>query len=59
MQFDQISFVIIITIIVGFGVPLVVVLFGGVYVFFKKKPWQNAARLFAKLSQRQTYSRLN
>lgn len=59
VQFDQISFVIIITIIVGFGVPLVVVLFGGVYVFFKKKPWQNAARLFAKLSQRQTYSRLN
>ena len=42
---DSYSSVIIITIIVGVGVPAVLVILGGIYVFIRKKPWQNVQRL--------------
>ena len=45
---DTYSSVIIITILVGVGVPVVLVFLGGIYVFIKKKPWQNVQRLISR-----------
>lgn len=52
--------VVIITIIVGLGIPAVLVLLGAVYVVIRKKPWQNVQRMAAKVSGSQGgYSKLN
>ncbi len=57
---DSISSVVIITIIVGLGIPAVLVLLGFIYVVISKKPWQNAQRMATKVSGTQGgYSTLN
>lgn len=55
---DGFSAVIIITIIVGVGVPALLVVLGGVYVFIKKRPWQNIHR-FVNSKRGRGYSRLS
>ncbi len=45
---DSISMIVIVTIIVGLGIPALLVLVGAVYVVIKKKPWQNVKRVVAK-----------
>lgn len=55
---DTFSLVVIITIIVGVGIPVALVLLGGVYVFIRKKPWQNVQRWINSKSGR-GYSRLS
>jgi len=53
---EGISFVVLITIIVGFGIPGVLVIFSMLYVVLRKKPWQtvmqwtNRNRGYTKLS---------
>ena len=41
---DQLSMLVIITIFLGLGIPVVVILAGGGYVFYRRKPWQNVVR---------------
>jgi hypothetical protein len=55
---DGFSFVIIITIIVGVGIPIVLVILGGIYVFVRKRPWQNVHR-FVNSRRRRGYTRLS
>lgn len=55
---DTLSSVIIITIIVGVGIPAALVVVGGIYVFIRKKPWQNVQRFINSRSGR-GYSRLS
>ena len=52
---DGLSFTVIITIIVGLGIPGALVILGGVYVFIKKKPWQNVGKMIAKARGRDGY----
>ena len=40
MPKDRFSAEVIITILVGLGVPAALVVVAGVYVFIKKKPWK-------------------
>ncbi len=54
---DSLSPVVIITILVGVGVPAVLILLGGVYVFIKKKPWDNVRRIVSGTSA-EGYSKL-
>ena len=46
-QYDRISFIVIITISLGLGLPVLFIAFGAVFVIVKKKPWQNVARLLS------------
>ena len=55
---DMISTTVIIIIIVGLGIPGALIIVGGVYVFIKKKPWQNASRMIAKARGRGGYTSL-
>ena len=56
---DTFSATVIITIIVGLGIPGALVIVGGIYVFIKKKPWQNASRMLAKARGRGGYTTLS
>ena len=56
---DAISYIVIVTIIVGLGIPAALILVGAVYMFIRKKPWQNVRRLMSKSNQRGTYTKLN
>jgi hypothetical protein len=49
---DHISIGVIITIIVGLGVPAALILLGSVFVVVKKKPWDNFKKInYSKVSQ--------
>ena len=37
---DSISFVVILTICIGLGVPALLIGLGGVFLFIRRKPWQ-------------------
>ena len=57
---DNISMIVIITIIVGLGIPALLVLVGAVYVVIKKKPWQNVKRVVSRATGTQGgYTKLN
>jgi len=56
---DTLSFQVIITIIVGLGVPVLFILIGGIYVIYKKKPWENVSQWVSRTHRRREYSRLN
>ena len=38
---EHISTMAIIILCVGFGLPMATVIMGGIYVVYKRKPWQN------------------
>lgn len=54
---DQFSLMVIITIVVGVGIPIALVILGGVYVFVRKRPWQNVQR-WMNSKRGRGYSRL-
>lgn len=40
VPYDTISLIVVSTIAVGLGIPLILIIFGSIYVAFKKKVWQ-------------------
>uniref|UniRef100_A0A1X7SG76 Uncharacterized protein n=1 Tax=Amphimedon queenslandica TaxID=400682 RepID=A0A1X7SG76_AMPQE len=44
VPYDKISMIVISTIAVGLGIPLLLIIFGSIYVAFKKKVWQKCSK---------------
>ena len=57
---DSISVAVLATIIAGLGIPAVLVLLGAAFVVYKRRPWQNVARLLRRVDRTRTnYETLN
>ena len=51
---DKISLIVIITIAVGLGIPLILIIFGSVYVAVKKKFWEKCKKTgYSKMKNEQ------
>lgn len=56
---DSLSMLVIITIILGLGIPVIVILVGGGYVVYRRKPWKNVVRWVTNVRGRRGYTTLN
>ena len=56
---DSLSMLVVITIILGLGIPVVVVLVGGGYVVYRRRPWQSVVRWVTETRARRGYTTIN
>ena len=56
---EEVSIAVIIIISLGLGIPMLLVLAGGVYVVIRKKPWETVMQWSASLQRKRGYVRVN